>query len=140
MSHLLILRTYAQKPPEALPSSVLFKKSAKNIVIFDAYPKSIFHFLILPRLAGQGTTEAKDTQASESDIARLDNLQALLYDDKQKAREIIDALAKEAMGVKKEIEDEMVERYGFKWDVWMGFHGAPSMAYVLSASLHHCML
>jgi len=126
MSNLTILRTYALKAPESLPSSILFNHSSKNITIFDAYPKSIFHFLILPRI-------------QQSDPV-LSNLRTLLNcGDKIRAKEVITSLWEDAQAAKKEILDEMVTRYGFKWDVWIGFHGAPSMEHlhlhVISADL-----
>jgi len=128
MSNLTILRRYAQNAPESLPSSILFKHSPRNITIFDAYPKSIFHFLILPRI-----------QEPDLNSSVLANLGTLLSGDKVKAKEVITSLWEDAQTVKKEILDEMVGRYGFKWDVWIGFHGAPSMEHlhlhVLSADL-----
>ncbi|KAJ3505558.1 hypothetical protein NLJ89_g7351 [Agrocybe chaxingu] len=127
MSNLTILRTYAQKSPETLPASILFKRSAKNITIFDGYPKSIFHFLILPRIQEPLTADT------------LRNLPSLLKGDKERAKAVIDAISEDAEAVKKEIQEEMVERYGFKWDIWTGFHGAPSMEHlhlhVISADL-----
>lgn len=113
MSNLTVLRTYAQKAPESLPSSILFKHSSKNITIFDAYPKSMFHFLILPRI--------------QKPDSALVNLGSLLSGDKVRAKEVINSLWEDAQVVKKEISDEMVSRYGFKWDIWIGFHGAPSL-------------
>lgn len=119
MLDLTALRTYAQTAPESLPSSILFKHSSRNITVFDAYPKSIFHFLILPRI------QEPDLHASV-----LANLGGLLSGDKVRAKKVIISLWEDAQAVKKEILDEMVGRYGFKWDVWIGFHGAPSMQYV----------
>jgi len=118
MSNLTILRSYVQAA-ESLPSSILFSQSPKNIVIFDAYPKSIFHFLVLPRI-----------QEPTLSVSRLNNLHSLLSGDKETAKGVIGGLAEDAAQAKKEIEDEMVNKYGFKWGVWTGFHGAPSMAYV----------
>lgn len=125
MLNLTILRAYAQKAPESLPSSILFKHSSRNITIFDAYPKSIFHFLILPRM--------------QKPDSALSDLGALLSGDKVRAKDVITSLWEDAQVVKKEVLDEMVSRYGFKWDVWIGFHGAPSMEHLhlhlLSADL-----
>jgi len=117
INNLTILRTYALRSPESLPASILFKTSSKNITIFDAYPKSIFHFLILPRVKEPDLT-----------AGRLTNLHSLLTGGKATAKEVIDGLEEDAKEVKKEIEEEMIRKYGFKWEVWMGFHGAPSMA------------
>ena len=121
MSILTVLRKYALKDPESLPSSILFKHSSNNITIFDAYPKSIFHFLILPRIQNPDPV--------------LSNLGTLLNcGDKVRAKEVITSLWEDAQVLKKEIWDEMISRYGFKWDIWIGFHGAPSMEYVISSS------
>jgi len=126
MSNLTILRTYAETAPESLPSSVLFKHSPKSITIFDGYPKSIFHFLVLPRLDG-------DNIWPKLNAHKLSGLRALLIGtDRDQAKEVISALAEDAKAVKQEIEQEMIQRYGFKWDIWTGFHGAPSMEYASS--------
>ena len=109
--------------PESLPSSILFKHSSKNITIFDLYPKSIFHFLILPRIQKPDPV--------------LSNLGTLLNSgDKVRAKEVITILWEDAQVVKKEILDEMVSRYGFKWDIWFGFHSAPSIEYVYFFSIN----
>lgn len=124
MSHLKILQSYAKRSPESLPASILFNHSAKNITIFDGFPKSKFHFLILPRV-------------SESDLSLPDlgSLHALLKADKAKAKEVVTALADDARSAKADIEREMVKHYGFKWDVWTGFHAVPSMMCVLRLSV-----
>jgi len=119
MSNLNILRTYAQKPA-SLPASIKFKETPKNITIFDIYPKSIFHFLVLPRI-----------QPPKLTAGTLNNLQTLLSGDQACAKEVILGLAEDAKTVKEEIQKEMIQRFGFKWDVWIGFHGAPSMSCVL---------
>lgn len=114
---LTILRTYALKEPSALPSSILFRSTEKFYTIFDAYPKSIFHFLVLPRL----------TRGMWFKEGEVENLKALLRTDKDKAKELLEGMKAEAVEVKKEIEQEMREKFGFRWDVWMGFHAVPSM-------------
>ena len=130
MLDLTILRTYSQAVPHSLPASILFHHSSKNITIFDAFPKSMFHFLVLPRV-----------QKAPLDAATLSSFQSLLKGDKKQAKEVITTLAEDAMVVKKDIQDEMVQRYGFKWDVWIGFHGAPSMTCVfpLWCSVMRCV-
>jgi hypothetical protein len=122
MSHLSILRTYAQKDPVTIPSSILFSHTSTSLTIYDAFPKSMFHFLILPR-----ATE----NVAASDLA---SLRSILKGDKSYAKEVINALAEEAKILRKEIEGEMLKRYGFKWGIWTGFHAVPSMEY---ASFNH---
>jgi aprataxin len=88
----------------------------------------MFHFLVIPRV-----------QEPHLDAASLSSLQSLLKGDKKQAKEVITALAEDATAVKKDIQDEMVQRYGFKWDVWIGFHGAPSMACVVLVTVSNIL-
>ncbi|KAH9484331.1 Aprataxin [Psilocybe cubensis] len=129
MEYLTVLRNYATAAPESLSSSLLYKHSPKNIIIFDAFPKSVFHFLILPRV-----------QEPKLNTATLHSLRTLLgAGDREQAKEVVTAMAEEAKALKEEIQEEMMQRFGFKWDVWTGFHGAPSMhhmhLHVISADL-----
>jgi hypothetical protein len=120
MSNLTVLRSYAQKSnPASLPSSVLLSYTPKSLTIFDVYPKSIFHFLVLPRVT---------PQLAVFDLA---SLRTLFKADKIKAKEVLTGLSEDAQTVKVTIQDEMMRRYGFKWSVWMGFHAVPSMESVL---------
>ncbi|GLB35012.1 putative C2HE / C2H2 / C2HC zinc-binding finger [Lyophyllum shimeji] len=127
MANLTILRTYALKDPASLPRSILFSHTETSLTIYDAFPKSMFHFLILPRAS------------SKPEANELDSLRTLLKGDKARAKQVISALREDAQTLRKEIEDEMLKRYGFKWDVWTGFHATPSMQHlhlhVLSADL-----
>ena len=116
MSNLFILRKYAEKAPSSIPSSILFSSSPKTLTIFDAFPKSIFHFLVLPRLQSE-----LSTGINEKD---LDSLRTLLRSDKQTARAILNALNEDAKEVKRQIEEEMMKRYKFTW-------------YTVSTSLGH---
>jgi aprataxin len=120
MSNLTVLRRYAQiSKPESLPVSVLLSHTTKSLAIFDVYPKSIFHFLILPRLF------------PSTPVSDFVNLRTLLKSSKPRAKEVILELDEHAKTVKAIIEDEMMSRYGFKWGIWIGFHAVPSMEYVL---------
>lgn len=115
MSNLIALRNYAQKDPASLPNSILFSHSETTLTLYDAFPKSIFHFLILPRVL------------PPYELSDLGNLKTLLKIDKARAKQMITTLSEEAKNLRKEIEDEMVSRYGFKWAIWTGFHAVPSM-------------
>ncbi|KAJ6502605.1 HIT-like domain-containing protein [Mycena sanguinolenta] len=118
MSALTVLRTYAQTNPAKIPPSILFSHSSTSLTIYDAFPKAIFHFLILPRVQEPFT------------VSGLSDLRTLLNGDKARAKQVITALNEDAKALRKEIEDEMLSRYGFKWGIWTGFHGAPSMAHL----------
>jgi aprataxin len=62
-SQLKILRTYAKLDDTSiaakkLPPTVYFSHTPHTLTIFDAYPKALFHFLILPRLQTARSTAA----------------------------------------------------------------------------------
>ncbi|KAG5643623.1 hypothetical protein DXG03_000590 [Asterophora parasitica] len=127
MSNLTILRTYALKDPATLPASILFSNTDSTLTIYDAFPKSLFHFLVLPRASAPLETN------------ELASLITLLRGDRTRAKQVISSLNEAAKSLRKEIEAEMVNRYGFKWNIWTGFHAVPSMQHlhlhVLSADL-----
>ncbi|EPQ58176.1 HIT-like protein [Gloeophyllum trabeum ATCC 11539] len=119
MPNLTILRTYALKSsPTELPSSVLFQHTERSLTIFDAYPKAMFHFLVLPRVTPPFT------------VAELSNLKALFKSGRERAKSLIEMLGQDARQIQKMVEEEMVKRYGSKWDVWLGFHAVPSMEHL----------
>ncbi|KAF5380874.1 hypothetical protein D9615_003902 [Tricholomella constricta] len=118
MSNLTILRNYALKDPATLPSSILFSHTETSLTIYDTFPKSLFHFLLLPRIVAP-------LEANE-----LSSLRTLLRSDKTRAKQVISALNDDAQSLRKEIEEEMVKRYGFKWGIWAGFHAVPSMQHI----------
>jgi hypothetical protein len=115
---LKVLRTYAKLPDTsiatALPPTVYFSHTQHTITIFDAYPKALFHFLVLPRLSNE---------RSSSDLTDL----RTLLRRRASAEETLRVLAEEAVRLRGVIEEEMRTRYGFVWDVWAGFHAVPSM-------------
>ena len=47
--------------------------------------------------------------------------------DKKQAEELVRRLKVDAEDVKEKIEEEMMERFGFKWPIYMGFHAIQSM-------------
>ncbi|KAG1756573.1 HIT-like domain-containing protein [Suillus paluster] len=127
-ANLTIFRAYAQKSnPASLPPSVLLSHSETCLTVFDAFPKSIFHFLVIPRVR------------PPFNVYQLANLRSLFKCEKSSAKELLTDLSREADNVKKMIESEMLKKYGFKWEIWMGFHAIPSMEHlhlhVLSADL-----
>ncbi|KAG1803687.1 HIT-like domain-containing protein [Suillus plorans] len=127
-ANMTIFRAYAQKSnPASLPPSVLFSHSETCLTVFDAFPKSIFHFLVIPRVR------------PPFNVYQLANLRSLLKCEKNCVKELLTDLSREANNVKKMIESEMFKKYGFKWEIWMGFHAIPSMEHlhlhVLSADL-----
>ncbi|KZT09487.1 HIT-like protein [Laetiporus sulphureus 93-53] len=120
MSRLTILRGYALRadPDKAIPASILLAHNADTITIFDAFPKSIFHLLVLPRVLPPFT------------VFELTNLRTLLKCDKARAKDLLDRLNETAKTARAMIEEEMMKRYGFKWGIWTGFHAVSSMEHL----------
>jgi len=119
MSWKTLLRDYALlADPTKLPLSVRFSHNETSLTIFDCYPKAIFHFLVLAR------------PSKVHSVGRLADLRTLLRGDKQAARDFLLGLKDTAEDVKRQIEKEMVSRYGFKWSIWTGFHAVPSMLHL----------
>lgn len=113
--------------PGRLPPSILFNHTETCLTVYDVYPKAIFHFLVLPRVRSPMST------------ADLTNLRSLLRCHKDIARGVLQDIHNEAECVKMMIQDEMLKRYGFQWDIWMGFHAIPSLEWVF-ASVHLSLL
>ncbi|OAX30901.1 hypothetical protein K503DRAFT_658986, partial [Rhizopogon vinicolor AM-OR11-026] len=127
--NLAIFRDYAMKPDptSSLPPSILLSHSDTCLTVFDAFPKSIFHLLVIPRIKPPFSAR------------HLADLRSLLQCKTDVAKELLMNLNEEANKVKMMIEEEMMKRYKFKWDIWMGFHPISSMEHlhlhVLSADL-----
>ncbi|KAH9066436.1 HIT-like domain-containing protein [Lactarius vividus] len=120
----LFLRTYAKlSDPSitALPPTVYFSHTEHTLTIFDAYPKALFHFLVLPRLSNDERS---------SDLTDLRTLLRRHASGDARAEETLRMLADEAARLRGVIEEEMQARYGFAWDVWVGFHAVPSMEHL----------
>jgi aprataxin len=127
--NLAIFRSYASKPnPATLPPSILLSHSETCLTVFDAFPKSVFHFQVLPRIRPPLSAR------------HLTDLRSLLRCEKSIAKEVLMNLNEEANNVKKMIEEEMMKMYKFKWEIWTGFHPISSMEHlhlhVLSADLY----
>ena len=72
MSQLKILRAYAKLDDASiaakkLPPTVYFSHTHHTLTIFDAYPKALFHFLILPRLQPASSTASAPTTFADND-------------------------------------------------------------------------
>jgi aprataxin len=69
---LKILRTYAKLDDvsltKLLPPTVYFSHTRYTLTIFDAYPKALFHFLILPRLRVVVAPVTAATATSSEDL------------------------------------------------------------------------
>lgn len=162
LPQLKILRAYAKLDDASiaagtLPPTVYFSHTRHTLTVFDAYPKALFHFLVLPRIArhvsaasrsggdgdGDGDGGGREVVVME-DAEDLTSLRTLLQraatasssstagthahaDARARAEGTLRVLADEAGRVQSEIEREMLAHYGFTWPIWVGFHAVPSM-------------
>jgi len=152
LPQLKILRAYAKLDDASLaahqlPPTIYFSHTRHTLTIFDAYPKALFHFLVLPRLrlATTTTTSAEDSgngDGGESLLKVVDStedltsLRTLLQraaaaasdgEARERVEGTLGVLADEATRLQCEIEREMLARHGFTWPIWVGFHAVPSM-------------
>ncbi|PVF98831.1 hypothetical protein CPB86DRAFT_872988 [Serendipita vermifera] len=108
---------YARLPvtsPE-FTDRVLYHYTDETYTILDGMPKSLFHVLIIPRLLdGMSAEQYRD-------------LGSLLNGNHRKAKEMLLILKEVSKQVIALIEKEMMEKYGFTWKIWTGFHPLPSM-------------
>jgi aprataxin len=148
---LKILRAYAKLDDASLaaahlPPTIYFSHTRHTLTIFDAYPKALFHFLVLPRLRlppaqdinGDGGRESDSPPLMVTESAEdLTSLRTLLQratasggadaDARARAEGTLGVLADEARRLQSEIEREMRTHYRFTWPIWVGFHAVPSM-------------
>jgi aprataxin len=125
---LAILQKYAKRfesSPSSIPPTLLLANTETSLTLFDKYPKAMYHFLVLPRILAKSSFTAQD----------LTNLQTLLEKGKTtEAKSLVQGLKNDAETAKGMIEKEMINKHGYKWDVWIGFHAVPSMTYVRKRS------
>ena len=116
------LRQYATaaNPSSSFPASVLLFANASSVVIFDAYPKAKYHFLILPQYPFPASS-------SKVKLEQLDDLERLLRTPEDVRNSVLEALSETAKEVEEMVKDEMVKTEGFDWRINIGFHSVPSM-------------
>ncbi|KZO95764.1 HIT-like protein [Calocera viscosa TUFC12733] len=129
MSWMKALENYARTAPEELPKDILLSSTEHTVTVKDAYPKAMYHYLVLPRLPS----------SLVSSSSRISSLQSLLSGDKEDALRVVKILGDDAELAKSHILEEMRKKHGFEWDVNIGFHAVPSMdhlhTHVISSDL-----
>ncbi|KAL5489856.1 HNT3_3 [Sanghuangporus weigelae] len=120
-----ILRTYAQlSEPARLAPSIYFVHTEKTVTIFDAYPKAVFHLLVLPRI------KDKEGPLSAANLTSLKKFLNSKQTNRKDARELLRRLKEDGEKVREMIKEEMRDRYGFVWKVHLGFHAVQSMDHI----------
>ncbi|TIB70272.1 hypothetical protein E3Q24_03098 [Wallemia mellicola] len=123
MSYLNILSSYLDKNPTSLSKNDLLLYDERCITIYDKsvwlvmsvrFPKSKYHFLILPR--------------KSSDLPSYPNsLDDLLNFDDDIINKVLDTLDRTLTQVEESIHDMQLRDYGKTWDINKGFHAVPSL-------------
>ena len=72
LPQLKILRAYAKLDDASiaagtLPPTVYFSHTRHTLTVFDAYPKALFHFLVLPRIARRVPATTTDPSGGDGD-------------------------------------------------------------------------
>ncbi|ORY28509.1 HIT-like domain-containing protein [Naematelia encephala] len=133
-SSLNILRTYATlpNPRKSLPPTTLLTSNPNTIVIFDAFPKAKYHFLVLPRYPFRRQGGDPEDNHSLVKLDQLDDLKSLLtkVGNRDVREQVVNTLADAARDVEEMIRDEMVKTEGFEWKIDIGFHAIPSMKHL----------
>ncbi|KAI0748162.1 hypothetical protein C8Q80DRAFT_1170487 [Daedaleopsis nitida] len=119
MAHITILRTYAESvDPDRLPPTVKLFHTDFSLTIYDKYPKAHFHFLLLPFIRAPLRP------------ADLRDLSALLRLPREQAKALLQRMQRDAAEATQLIQEEMVQRFGFRWGVQIGFHAVPSLEHI----------
>lgn len=147
MADLRALQKYASRTDlDAFPPSVLFAHSPSTLTIFDAYPKSMMHFLIIPRMLSSSSNADKaplsEIEASFQPL-ELNSLKSLMKVERHKVQKLLLLLRDEAEKVrllhfessliytnqvKLSIQEEMMTKHGFTWPVWMGAYSIKDLS------------
>lgn len=119
--NLFALREFAKtkNPTASLPPSVLLLETRQCIAVFDAYPKAMYHFLVMPKIPFAVSNGRRLTEAD------LDSLSSVLRVPEY--GEVFSALKDAAAEVVDMVRDEMMKSHGFEWQINIGFHSIPSM-------------
>ena len=123
MSWSTTLLTYASSssPATQIPPKEYLDHTDRFILIGDLYPKSTFHWLILPRLPFQLKN------GSTLDAYQLEDIRTVLGLKDSIAMEVLEGLEEMMEIVKGRMKGKMREEMGFEWEVCDGFHPIPSM-------------
>ena len=100
----------------------------RTLTIQELFPKSEYHLILIPRVG-----RAPRVPQNKVNIRTVLSLQNF---SKAEAFDLLKDMYKDALKVKEELEEDMMRRRGFKWDIWMGFHLAPSYRYVEHSLTH----
>ena len=109
------LERYACTPnPEAIPPNVHLAHTPATITIRDAFPKSVYHLLVLPR-----------PREGVATVAQLRSLRALMSGDRARARRVLEEMGEAAEAavaagddlVRAAREGRRMNDEGVTWDV-----------------------
>ncbi|KAF9567504.1 hypothetical protein CPC08DRAFT_809310 [Agrocybe pediades] len=131
-----MLTSYAKKRPEEFPPGVIYKYSRKTYTFRHPFPKAIFHYILLPRIDGYDKWLAFPN--IKSDL--FADLRALLaYTTQKEGIQVLTVVKRDADEMVKDVEQQMIEQFGFKWDVLVGFNTYPTISHmhlhIMSADL-----
>lgn len=126
-SSALLTNALLSTPATSLPPTVYVSHTSKFLVINDLYPKSTYHYLILPRLP----FPLKDgSHLTEHDLTSLQAFVKGVGGSEKKKKvvlEVLEGLEEMVEVVEERMRERMRREKGFEWEVVWGFHAVPSM-------------
>lgn len=90
----------------------------RSLTVREQFPKAEYHVILIPRV-GRPPRVPRN-------LGNIRKLLSLSQFTKVEAFDLLKDIKADALDVVKTIEEDMIDRKGFKWDIWMGFHIAPS--------------
>ena len=113
------------KDPQTLQKNGYLTHTERTLTIEEPFPKAYIHLLLMPRVGAPPFTTQK-----------LENLRTLLTSpevSKQEAHNLLLAMKADAEIAVEISKQEMLRTKKCTWDIWVGFHAAPSLKYVASS-------
>ncbi|CED82130.1 Amino acid transporters [Phaffia rhodozyma] len=123
------LRAYAlvKNPSVDIPKNVYISSTERFIVIKDGYPKSTFHYLILPRIPFSAHVSTSEVTLGAEE---LNSLRSTLQLDKEIVLDLLDGMEDVVRDLEASIQTDMRRTKGHEWDILAGFHAVPSMKHL----------
>ena len=110
------------EPKKHFGNHELIDHSKQTLTVQEFYPKAKYHYILIPRVG-----EAPRVPQNLKNIRSLLSLRGF---SRAQAFALLKDMERDALKVKAMIEEEMASN-GFKWDIWIGFHVAPSYRYAI---------
>lgn len=122
--NLAIYAQYASmRHPETLGNNIYEAHTERTLTIEEPYKKAYIHLLLMPQIGAPPFTA--------NNLVDLRTLLTSPEITKQEAYDLLLDMKEDAEAIVQRAKGEMLLQKGCTWDIWVGFHLAPSLQYVL---------